>query len=41
MLAARVYGNEDLRLENVEKPRITSPEDVIIKVKNGGNLWQR
>ncbi|AUJ32746.1 MAG: zinc-binding alcohol dehydrogenase family protein [Liquorilactobacillus nagelii] len=36
MLAARVYGNEDLRLENVEKPRITSPEDVIIKVKMVG-----
>ena len=36
MLAARVYGNEDLRLEEVEEPEITAPEDVIIKVKMVG-----
>lgn len=36
MLAARVYGKEDLRLENVSKPEITSEDDVIIKVKRVG-----
>lgn len=36
MLAARVYGNEDLRLEEVEKPKITAPQDIIIKVKMVG-----
>lgn len=36
MLAARVYGKEDLRLEDVARPKVDSPTDVIIKVKMVG-----
>lgn len=36
MLAVRVYGKEDLRVENIDAPRITSLNDVIIKVKAVG-----
>lgn len=32
MKAAVFYGKEDLRIENLKTPEITSPEDVLIKV---------
>lgn len=36
MKAARFYGVRDLRIEDVEKPRIEKTDDVIIKVKVAG-----
>ncbi|ARY90266.1 MULTISPECIES: zinc-binding alcohol dehydrogenase family protein [Lacticaseibacillus] len=36
MLAARVYGKEDIRVEEVPKPSIKSSKDVLIKVKAVG-----
>lgn len=36
MKAAILYGVKDLRLENVPDPKISSPDDVLIKVKNVG-----
>lgn len=36
MLAARVYGKEDLRIEEVDLPKITDPKDIIVKVKRVG-----
>lgn len=36
MLAVRVYGKEDLRIEDVAAPKINAPDDVLIKVKAVG-----
>ncbi|MDR2860233.1 MAG: zinc-binding alcohol dehydrogenase family protein [Elusimicrobiota bacterium] len=33
MKAAKVYGKKDLRLEEIEKPVITKPDDVLIRPK--------
>lgn len=36
MRAARVYGAHDLRLEEVEDPRVSAPDDVLVKVRAVG-----
>ena len=36
MKAALAYGTKDVRIENVDDPKITTPNDVIVKVTAGG-----
>ena len=40
MLGARLYGKQDLRLEEMEIPEI-SDEDVLVKIKKCSDLWNR
>lgn len=41
MKALKLYGVEDLRYEDNEKPVIESVNDVIVKVRATGNMWFR
>ena len=41
MKAALAYGPNDVRIDKVDDPKITSPNDVIVKVTCGGNMRVR
>jgi len=39
MRAALTYGPNDVRIEKIDDPKITSPNDVIVKVTAGGIIF--
>ena len=41
MKAAVVYGINDLRLEEIEKPQIERDDQILVKNKSSRNMWLR